>query len=58
MRFSNDGITRPAWENYASTKSRTLPGTYGDKTVYAQFDADGDGTDDITTSDEISYISE
>ncbi len=56
MRFSNDNVTRTLWENYASTTSRTLPGSYGSKTVYAQFDADGDWTGDVTTSDDISYV--
>lgn len=58
MRFSDDGITRPAWENYTTTKARTLPGAYGNKTVYAQFDADGDNIADITTQDTISYAAE
>ena len=55
MRFSDDGITRPAWENYSTSKVRTLPGTYGSKTVYAQFDADGDNVSDAEASDDILY---
>jgi len=55
MRFSDDGTNWPARENYASTKTRTLPGTYGSKTVYAQFDADGDNVSDVETSDTITY---
>ena len=56
MRFSNDWTSRPSRESYATTKSRTLPGSYGTKTVYAQFDADGDWISDITTNDSINYV--
>jgi hypothetical protein len=57
MRFSNDGISWSTREPYATSKSRTLSGTYGNKTVYAQFDIDGDDISDVTTSDNINYMS-
>jgi hypothetical protein len=43
MRFANTlgGLSSATWENYATTKSRILPGTYGTKTIYAEFDTDG-----------------
>jgi hypothetical protein len=43
MRFANTlgDLSTATRENYATTKSRTLPGAYGTKVVYAQFDADG-----------------
>jgi hypothetical protein len=38
MRFSNDGTTWSAWENYAATKNWTLAaGADGPRNVYAQF---------------------
>jgi hypothetical protein len=57
MRFANTlgDLAITTRENYATTKSRTLPGTYGNKFVYAEFDADGDGINDAQTSDEILY---
>ena len=55
MRFSDNGVTRPDWESYSTTKSRTLPGTYGSKTIYAQFDVDGDEISDAEVSDDILY---
>ncbi len=57
MRFANTmgGLSTASREIYATTKGRTLPGSYGSKTVYAEFDADGDGTGDIQISDSISY---
>jgi hypothetical protein len=57
MRFANTigDLATATRENYATTKSRTLPGTYGTKTVYAEFDADGNSTSDAQTSDEILY---
>ena len=44
MRFADTlvGLSSATRESYATTKGRTLPGTYGTKYVYAQFDADGD----------------
>ena len=36
MRFSNDGVKWSAWEDYATTKSWSLPSGDGTKTVYAQ----------------------
>ena len=58
MRFSDDGSSRSSREAYATTKAWTLPGTYGTKTVYVQFDSNGDTTSDAKTSDSISYTSE
>ena len=55
MRFSNDGTTRPTWENYATTRSWTLSAGNGTKTVYAQFDTNNDGIAEVTTSDSIDY---
>jgi hypothetical protein len=55
MRFSNDGISWSTRETYATSKSRTLPETYGTKTVYAEFDIDGDNIGDVQTSDDIYY---
>ncbi|MBE3039483.1 MAG: hypothetical protein IMZ62_11810, partial [Chloroflexi bacterium] len=37
MRFSNDGTSWSAWENYATSKAWTLSTGDGLKTVYAQF---------------------
>jgi len=56
MRFSNDAINRGNWENYATTFPWTLSNDYGNKTVYAEFDADGDYNGDISTNDSINYI--
>ncbi len=36
MRFSNDGVTWSAWEDFGSTKSWSLTPGDGTKTVYAQ----------------------
>ena len=55
MRFSNDNSTRSNWEPYGTTTGWTLPWTYWPKTIYAQFDIDGDWTGDITTNDSINY---
>ncbi|MFZ2718296.1 MAG: hypothetical protein WAZ12_00670 [Candidatus Absconditicoccaceae bacterium] len=55
MRFSDDGSSRSSRETYATSKSRTLPGTYGTKTVYVQFDANNDSSGDAQTSDSINY---
>jgi hypothetical protein len=56
MRFSNDGATRSAWDDYFTTKTnRPLSAGYGTKTVYVQFDADGDEISDVQTSDTINY---
>ena len=55
MRFSNDNSTRSDWEPYVTTTGWSLPWTYWPKTVYAQFDIDGDWTGDITTNDSINY---
>ena len=37
MRFSNDGISWSSWEPYATTKTWTLQGNDGQKTVHVQF---------------------
>jgi hypothetical protein len=37
MRFSNDGLSWTSWEAYATTKTWTLQGNNGQKTVHAQF---------------------
>jgi hypothetical protein len=45
MCFSNDNLTWSSWEAFASTKSWTLEGGEGTKTVYAKFrDKAGNGT--------------
>ena len=49
MRFSDDWITRSDREAYATSKVRTLPGTYGSKTIYAMFD------NSMSTSQTILY---
>lgn len=53
MRFSNDNATWNAWEAYATSKSWTLSGGDGVKTVYVQFrdnllNTSGSFTDTIT----------
>lgn len=57
MRFSNVGPSSgfSAWEPYSSAKSWTLSAGGGDKTVWAQLDANGNGTADHTASDSIYY---
>jgi hypothetical protein len=56
MRFSDDNSTRSSWETFATTKAWTLPGTYGTKTVYAQFDTDNvTATVEGSSNDTISY---
>ena len=60
MRFSNNGTIWSDWETYATTKSWSLSATTGIKTVYAQFDTDGNtGTIEFSTSDtiELSTVS-
>lgn len=56
MRFSNDGITRSAREAYSTSRARSLGTGYGEKTVYIEFDTNGDGIYDIQTSDVITYL--
>ncbi|WP_042167106.1 DNRLRE domain-containing protein, partial [Paenibacillus gorillae] len=51
MKFSNDNTTWSLLENFASSKSWTLPGGDGLKTVYYQLT---DGTDTVTFSDTIT----
>jgi predicted CXXCH cytochrome family protein len=53
MRFSNDLITWSTWETFATSKSWTLPGADGAKTVYAQF-RDAAGNTSATYSDGIT----
>jgi len=55
MRFSNDGSERSGWQSYQTPTSWTLLSGDGLKTVYAQFDMDGDYSGDIETSDTITY---
>ena len=56
MRFSNDWSTRLSREPFATSKAWMLPGTYGNKTVYAEFDTDNNtNTVEWTTNDMISY---
>jgi hypothetical protein len=58
MRFSDDEITWSTRETYATTKARTLPGTYWTKYVYAQFDTDNNtSTIESSGSDSIIYSS-
>ena len=56
MQFSNDGSTRSSRMPYMDLRPWTLSAGTGLKTVYAQFDTDGNtGTAEITTSDTINY---
>ncbi len=52
MRFSDDGTNWSSWTPFAATSSRTLPGSDGAKTVYAQF-RDAAGNASATVSDGI-----
>ncbi|MCF7834423.1 Ig-like domain-containing protein, partial [Candidatus Gracilibacteria bacterium] len=57
MRFAND--TPSGWssrETYSTSKARTLSNGTGTKTVYAEFDEDGDNVADVQTNDSIDYI--
>jgi len=56
MRFSNNGISRSSREAYANTKAWTLSTGYGIKTVYAEFDMNGNSMVDIQTNTSIEYI--
>lgn len=49
MRFSNDDVNWSAWESYKTTKSWTIPGGDGDKTVYVQF-RNNVGVDSVSLS--------
>ncbi|MRR39007.1 hypothetical protein EG829_31040, partial [bacterium] len=49
MRFSNDDVNWSAWETYKTTKSWTIPGGDGDKTVYVQF-RNNVGVDSVSLS--------
>ncbi|HBB04584.1 TPA: hypothetical protein DCZ39_06965 [Patescibacteria group bacterium] len=58
MRFQNDatGGARSSRQTYSVTNPRALTAIAGMRTVYAQFDTDGNtGTAEITTSDTINY---
>ncbi|MDD3263085.1 MAG: leucine-rich repeat domain-containing protein [Candidatus Absconditabacteria bacterium] len=56
MRFSNiSGSNRSDWESYSGSKSWLLSEGYGEKTVYAEFDIDGDYSADASTFDDIEY---
>jgi hypothetical protein len=52
MRFLNSGSSWTTWQNYASTKSWTLPSNNGTKIVYVQY-RDGSGNTSATYSDSI-----
>lgn len=52
MSFSNDGQSYTAWEDYATSKSWTVPGGNGLKTVYARF-KDGAGNVSSPVTDTI-----
>lgn len=56
MRFSNDEINRSDREEYTGSFSWPLSSDYGDKTVYVEFDGDGDYSGDVSTNDTITYI--
>ncbi len=49
MRFSNDDVNWSAWEAYKTTKSWSLPGGDGVKTVYVQF-RNNVGVDSVSLS--------
>jgi len=55
MRFSNDGVTWSDRETFSTTKQWTLLNGFWTKTVYAQFDIDGDSVSDVNTNDTIIY---
>jgi len=57
MRFSNNGVDWSSWMSYATSTGWTLSAGYWTKTVFAQFDMDGDGTGDVQTYDDILYPS-
>ncbi|MCF7835294.1 delta-60 repeat domain-containing protein, partial [Candidatus Gracilibacteria bacterium] len=58
MRFQNDVTTGSwsSWMTYATSTGRTLSAGTGTKTVYVQFDEDGDQQSDLQESDSISYV--
>ena len=53
MRFSNDNITRSDRETYTTSKARTLSAGDEIKTVYAEFDTNGDDIAEDTANDDI-----
>ena len=53
MRFSNDGTTWSDWEPFATTKSWTLTGGDGPKTVFAEV---RDAVDNVSTSKQAVII--
>ncbi len=52
MRFRNSGSSWSSWQDYASTKSWTLPTTNGTRVVYVQY-RDGSGNSSSSYSDSI-----
>ena len=56
MRFSNDGSWRSTWESYATSKEWFLEDIPGTKTVYVEFDLNGDLIGDISTFDTIYLL--
>ncbi|MEK6583650.1 MAG: fibronectin type III domain-containing protein, partial [Nitrospirota bacterium] len=56
MQFSNDGTTWSTLESFAATKSWTLSGGQGSKTVYARY-RDGAGNTSTNYTDTISFDS-
>ena len=56
MRFSNDLIVRSDREKKSEKKDWNLQWKFGTKTVYVQFDFDGDKVFDIVDRDSINYI--
>ncbi|TLM65893.1 MAG: DUF1566 domain-containing protein [Deltaproteobacteria bacterium] len=55
MRFSENGTTWSAWEDYAATRSFTLTGANGTKTVSVQFQ-DAAGKVSATLKDTITLV--
>jgi len=54
MRFSWDNVTWYAWETYATTRSASIPGGAGAKTIYVRF-RDAAGNVSAVYSDGITY---
>ena len=55
-RFSNDNITRSDWGTYTTSTGRVLSTWNWTKTVYVEFDFNGDHISDVSVSDNITYI--
>ena len=58
MRFSHDGLIRTERASYTTTTSWTLTDGTWNKTVYAQFDFDGDDSSDVDMNDTILLVAE